>query len=535
MAARRTASRVGDRGLPNPRPARSRFPRGLLIACLVAEAVIVLPILVAVSQAVGGGWHAAFHDIRQAGMGTLILHTLAVCVLVTLICGAVGLGTAWWVERTDLPGRRGWRMAMVAPLTVPPFVTSYAWVTVSSAFNGLAGAVVITSCTYFPLVFLMVSASLRGLDPALEESARSLGCSPGRVFRRVVLPQVKPALLGGMLLVGLDALVEFDAFAAVKFQTFSTDVYAQYLTGISVSGAAVLSMVSIVLCIAMLGGEWKLRGGAQYTRVSQGARRPPSLYPLGGSAPGVLAGMGVVVAASLGVPLGTLVYWFTRSSHQGLAAAAAGTRYLVPSTATSVGLAIASAAVGLVLALPIAVAVTSHRGKLVTLLERGSYLSYALPDLVGAIALGYAAAHWARPLYESVFLLVVAYAILFVPLGVVALRATLGQIEPGMEDCARSLGAGRLSSLWRVTLPVARPGIGAAAVLIFAFVIGDLSTTQVLLPPGMYTLSTQFWSNSSTVAFAAAAPYAAVLIGLALIATYVLMSRFGRVRTLEAG
>ena len=93
--------------------------------------------------------------------------------------------------------------------------------------------------------------SLRGLDPALEDSARSLGLNPGQVFFRVILPQLRPALLGGLLLVAHDALVEFDAFVALRFQTFSLDVYAQYRLGFSTSGAAALSFFSIVLCLVL--------------------------------------------------------------------------------------------------------------------------------------------------------------------------------------------------------------------------------------------------------------------------------------------
>ena len=114
-----------------------------------------------------------------------------------------------------------------------------------------------------------------------------------------------------------------------------------------------------------------------------------------------------------------------------------------------------------------------------------------------------------------------------------ALRATLGQLEGSLEESARSLGSGALSSFWRVTIPLARPGLAAAAVLVFALTLGDLSTTQVLLPLSSYTLGTEFNANSSTVAFAAAAPFAAVLIVLAFGAAYLLMSRFGRVRSVS--
>ena len=96
-----------------------------------------------------------------------------------------------------------------------------------------------------------------------------------------------------------------------------------------------------------------------------------------------------------------------------------------------------------------------------------------------------------------------AEAILFLPFAVVAMRATLGQIEPALEDSARALGAGPLATFRRVTLPVARPGVVAAIVLVFAFSLGDLATAQVLLPLNLYTLGTEFQANSSTVAFAA--------------------------------
>jgi iron(III) transport system permease protein len=119
---------------------------------------------------------------------------------------------------------------------------------------------------------------------------------------------------------------------------------------------------------------------------------------------------------------------------------------------------------------------------------------------------------------------------LFLPFALVALRSTLGLIEPALEESSRSLGLGALATLWRVTLPLARPGLAAAGVLVFSFVLADLPTAQVLLPPGMYTLGTQFNADARAVSFAAAAPYGAVLVGLAMIATVVLGTRFGRVR-----
>ncbi|HLX19930.1 MAG TPA: iron ABC transporter permease [Gaiellaceae bacterium] len=509
--------------------------RGLLAACLVAALLVAVPVFVTIVQALQGGISAARSTLGTHSTVTLVLHSLEIAGAASPICAVIGVAAAWFVERTTLPGRRFWAVVLVAPLTIPPFVTSYAWAYFGPAFQGFVGAAGIVAFTYYPIVFLLVMVALRGLDPALEETSRSLGMGGWRTFFRVVLPQVKPALYGGVLLVVLDALIEFDAFVGLKFQTFSFDVYAQYQLGFSPSGAAALSFASIGLCLVLLFGEARLRGYANYTRVSQGARRVAQRYELGRATIPVLLVLGAVSAISVGIPVGMLVKWFSQSTNAALSTASGNLKYLFPATVTSVEMGAAAAVVGFVLALPVAVAAVRSHGKVVTVLERVTYLSFALPDLVAAIALAYAASHWVHFLYGSFTLLVFAEAILFVPFAVVALRAALGQLEPALEESARSLGSGALASFWRVTMPLARPGIAAALVLVFAFTLGDLSTAQILLPVNLYTLGTEFNANSSTVAFAAASPFAAVLIVLALVAAYSLMTRFGRVRTLTRG
>lgn len=505
--------------------------RGLLAACVLAALMVAVPVLITLVQAVQGGFSAARATVGTRSTLTLVLHSIEVAAAATPICTALGVATAWFVERTRLPGRAFWAVIFVAPLTIPPFVTSYAWAYFGRPFQGFVGAAGIIAFTYYPIVFLLVMVSLRGLDPALEETARSLGLGGWKTFFRVVLPQLRPALYGGILLIVLDALVEFDAFVGLKFQTFSFSVYAQYQLGFSPSGAAALSLASIALCLVLLFGEARLRGYANYTRVSQGAQRAPQRYGLGRATIPVLLGLAAVSAISVGIPVGMLVRWFSESSGAALATASGNLKYLLPATITSVEMGAAGAVVGLVLALPIAVAAVRSRGRVVTTLERVTYLAFGLPDLVAAIALSYAASHWLHSLYGSFALLVFAEGILFVPFAVVALRATLGQLEPSLEESARSLGSGGLASFWRVTMPLIRPGLGAALVLVFTFTLGDLSTAQVLLPVNLYTLGTEFNANSSTVAFAAASPFAAVLIVLALVAAYLLMTRFGRVRT----
>jgi iron(III) transport system permease protein len=507
--------------------ATARIPRSLLLTCLAVAVVVGLPVVITVIQAFQGGFSSA-SDAFSSSTPTLLKNTLLLAVVVTPASGVLGVGAAWLVERTNVPLRRIWTLLLVAPLAVPLFVTSYAWATLSESLTGFWGATGIVTFSYSPIVFLLVAASLRVMDPALEETARSLGHGAWRTFWRVVMPQLRPALLGGMLLVLLDTLVEFDAFVALKFHTLSGSIYAQYQLSFSASGAAALSLLSIAACLIVLFGESWLRGGANYTRISHGARRGVVRYRLGRTMPVALLALAGVVAVGIGIPLVRLVEWFTQGTQT--AGAPAAPSGLWTAILTTVLLGLSSALVAILFAMPISILAVRRPGKAATAIERSTYLAFALPDLVAAIALAYGASHVAHFLYGTVVLLVLAEAMLFIPFAVVALRSTIGLIEPSLEESARSLGLGPLRTLWRVTVPLARPGLAAAGVLVFAFVLGDLSTAQVLLPPGLTTLGTQFWADSGTVAFAAAAPYAAALIVLALLATYVLMSRFGRVR-----
>jgi iron(III) transport system permease protein len=535
-----TTREISAPGLAVTRPTRlwrrlsGGIPAPLLAITLLAVAIVVAPVVISLVQALQGGASAAWDAIKATSATTLLMHTGLVTAVAVPVSGALGLFTAWFVERTRLPLRGLWTLLLVAPLTMPLFVTSYAWSSLSPSLNGYLGAAGILSFSYYPIVFLLVAASLRNLDPALEESARSLGLSARRTFFRVVMPQLRPALLGGMLLVLLDTLVEFDAFVALKYQTFSVNVWAQYQLSFSASGAAALSLLSILLCVFVLIGEARLRGNREYARVSLGARRAIVRAPLGRWMPVVLAAFALIVAVGLGIPVGELIHWWTQGTRAALSTASASAHRLGPATITSVLVGAAAALVALILALPVAFLAARHKGALSTVLERATYLSFALPDLVAATALAYAASRYVRPLYGSFALLILADAMLFVPFAVVALRTTLGQIEPALEESARSLGAGAAKTMWRITMPLARPGLAAAGVLVFAFVLGDLSTAQELLPPDATTLGTEFQVNSSTVAFAAAAPFGAALVGLCLASTYVLMGRFGRVRAVEA-
>ena len=206
-------------------------------------------------------------------VGELLVNTVALVVVTVPLCVVIGVAVAWLVERTDLPGRAFWRPLFVAPLAIPAFVNSYAWVGVIPSLHGLWAGVLITTLSYFPFMYLPVAATLRRLDPAVEESARALGSDSAGVFFRVVLPQLRLAILGGALLIGVHLLAEFGAFAMVRFDTFTVAIFQQYQVTFDGAAGSMLAGVLVLLCLALLIAEAAARGTAQ---VRPHRRRRPA-------------------------------------------------------------------------------------------------------------------------------------------------------------------------------------------------------------------------------------------------------------------
>ncbi len=510
-------------------PAR-RLPASLVVVAVLPPLLVLLPIAYTLVSAARVGATEAAAILFRPLVGALLVNTLLLVVGVTAVSAVVGTATAWCVERTRLPGRRVWAGLAAVPLAIPAFVTSFAWVSISPLLQDYAGALLVVTCSYYPLVTLPVAAALRGLDPALEETARSLGLGPWRCFARVVLPQLRPALLGGMLLVALNTLTEFGAFALLRYRTFTTEIYAEYRTSFNGPEASLLASVLLLLCLLCLLVEMQVRGRGRYARVARGASRATTPLELGRLRWPVLAAFALLAVTAVGVPLGMIAYWMTRHGADAISPAQASLAALGAATVATVGFGLVGALVTTALAFPLTMLVVRHgERRLVTLAERSTFLAQGLPGIVVALALVALVIRHARPLYQSAALVVVAYAILFIPLAIVAIRAALSQVQRALEEAARSLGLGALATARRVTLPLAGPGIGAAAVLVFVSIGTELTSTLLLAPIDTRTLATQVWANASTLAFAAAAPYAALMTGISLVATWLLAGRFGRV------
>jgi iron(III) transport system permease protein len=230
-----------------------------------------------------------------------------------------------------------------------------------------------------------------------------------------------------------------------------------------------------------------------------------------------------LLGAAIGVPLAALAYWFVEGSSSTLPPTS-----VIHDTVSTVGFSATAAAIATAGAIPIALLVERHRARLGVVMERSTYLVAALPGLVVALSLVYFTEHHLFQLYHTTFELVFAYAIMFFPLALVAVRAGVAQAPPGLEEVARSLGHGRLSVLLRITLPILAPALVAGFALVFLSASTELTATLILVPTGVNTLATGFWNYTSDFAYGAAAPYALALLVVAVIPGALLSRWFER-------
>ncbi|MGH3930879.1 MAG: ABC transporter permease, partial [Pseudonocardiaceae bacterium] len=307
-----------------------------------------------------------------------------------------------------------------------------------------------------------------------------------------------------------------------RYDVFTRVIYTSYRSSFDLMPAAVLACVLVVLTVLIVWGENRSRGRAGYARLGGGAARHRSRTRLGVFALPAVLWCGLVVGLAIGVPLGVLGYLLTRGSSAGL-----DIPEVSAAAVSTLGVSALGAAAAVALAVPVGVIAARYRGRLAHLLEQAAYAGHALPGIVVALSLVFLAVRYAQPVYQQLPVLVLAYAVLFLPAAVAAVRASVAQSPPRLEEVARSLGRSPAGVLRSVTMPLAGPGIAAGAALVFLTCMKELPATLLLRPTEMNTLATELWGRTEVGAYAAAAPYAATLLLLAALPTALLGRRWG--------
>jgi iron(III) transport system permease protein len=285
-----------------------------------------------------------------------------------------------------------------------------------------------------------------------------------------------------------------------------------------------LAGVLVVCCLMLLRLEASVRGNARYARVGAGAARTPRRRVYGRNVAFYLLLPTGTATLALGVPLVTLARW--------LIAGGAGVwrlNEIGPALGQTLTLAIAGGLLTTAAAMPMAWLSIRAPGRLQRMLEACNYIVGSLPGVVVALALVTITVRVAHPIYQTVVTLLIAYALMFLPRALISLRASMAQAPVELEQAAYCLGRSPAQALWSVTIPLAAPGVAASMALVSLGITNELPATQMLAPNGTQTLATAFWSYSGEIDYAAAAPYALIMVLFALPLTWLLYVQSKRV------
>lgn len=491
-----------------------RPPAWLSTLAIVAVATVAIPLVYLGIRASTIPLSELSGILGRPIVGELLLNTIGLSVAVSATAIAAGTVIATVLTRLRIGAARTWLLVSALPLAVPSYLASYGWLVLVPSLNGFWPSWALLSAVTIPYVTLPVAAVLRGTSADGEAVARTLGYGPTQAFWKVTWPQVRPAAIAGGLLVFLYTLSDFGLVAMLRFQTLTWGVQQAYAASFDRSQAAVLALLLMVIAVVVVAAERGARGSLTRSTAIHSTKEPltPWIRILFTGLVALPPVVGVVIPL---IGLGARLAEATtlRSINVGR---------LIEATTTTVGVSFAAAVVALALALPIAALAARYRARWIPTLEGAGYLSNGLPGIVVGLSLVFFSLSVIPALYQTAMVLVFAYAVLFMPKALGTTRASIEGVSPDLVNVARTLGASRFEAWWRVTVPLALPGIGIGALLVAITTMKELPATLLLRPLGSSTLATELWSRTAAGEFGAAAPYAAVLVVVAAIPAMIL-------------
>jgi iron(III) transport system permease protein len=474
------------------------------------------------------------------------------------ICLPLGCGLALLVSFYDFPGRRWLDWALVLPMAMPSYVLVYVVLGQYGLANPLqsnlfgeglripgirstGGAVVILSAVLYPYVYVLARSAFIGQSRQPIEAARSLGLGYRAAVWRVAVPMARPALAAGTALVVMEALADFGTVDLLGVQALTAAIYRVWNGAFDQASGLQLASVLVGLALTLLVVERALRGRARY---HQALGRGDALVPqrLRGWH-GWLASLsiGALLLVVFVLPVAQLVAWSVETIADDRVDP--GLRDAIFSTLLLGSLAAAAAVLtGTLVAYGLR-ARTTRAGRVSA---RLATLGYAIPGTVVAVAV-YVPLVWVdRHLIDAandafgwdlglvftgtVLGLVLAYLVRFHALSYLAIDSRMHGINTNLDDAARSLGADRVGVLADVHLPLLRPGLATAALLVLVDVMKELPVTALLRPLGRDTLAITVWEATKDSRVDTAALPALLIVLVSLVPVIVLV----RVRQGEA-
>ncbi|WP_253188421.1 iron ABC transporter permease [Leptolyngbya sp. 'hensonii'] len=475
----------------------------------------------------------------------IILNSAGLAIITPLCATCIAVPIAFLTTRTDLPWRRFWLITTILPLAVPDYVICFALIAtfgpkgsllqhlveplgieVLPEIYGWHGAILALTLITYPYLLLSVQAGLQRMNPSLEEAAQSLGHGPYARFFRIILPQLSPFLATGGLIVAMYALQDFSAATLMRFDAFTRAIFIQYRYTYDRYQPAVLALLLVGLMMSFLWLEHRVRSRAAFfTRTSTLCYTQPLIHLGCWKLPALLFCL-VVVLLGLVLPIGVTLFWFIQGlTHQGWSYDMSPFSKLMELTWHSIWAAGWAAVVSTLCGLSVGILAVRFPHGLTTLIERCSYIGFGLPGVVVAFSIVYWGANYAPSFYQTLPMLVFAYLVMFLPQSVGTIRSSLLQVNPQLEDSARSLGRNAWQTFKEVTLPLIAPGVLSGAVLVFLTALKELPATLLLAPIGFNTLSVHIWKSTESVSYSDAAAGALLMLMISLGLTLPLLSQ----------
>lgn len=524
--------------------------RAWLVAALLITLAVMAPVLSLASHAVQGSLEHWQHLLEYV-LPYALRNTLLLLVGVGVVVSLLGVGSAWLMTAYQFPTRSWLNWALLLPLAVPTYIVAFVYQDILHPLGpvqgllrdilgytsprqlrlpdirSLGGAILLLGLVLYPYVYLSTRAMFATQSASLLEAGRILGASRLGVFFRVALPLARPAIAVGLSLALLETLNDIGASEFLGIQTMTVSIYTTWVTRSDLAGAAQIALFMLLLVIALITLE---RYGRRRQAYSQN-QRSRNLQPQ------KLTGVAAAVAIFLGwlpVVLGFVApaLYLLGESYKYLHVTGAVSQQLLASAWNTLYIALITTGVTLALGLVIAWASrSSNQGRWQRFFKLAS-LGYAIPGTVLALGLLLPFV-WLDQLLVSVIAiftanlpqillmgsttaLVVAYSLRFLAISVGSLESGLARIPPSIEQAARLLGETPGGTLRRVHLPLLRPALGAAALLIFVDTMKELPATLLLRPMNFETLATWLYAEAArgTYEEGAIAALAIVVAGL---------------------
>lgn len=501
----------------------------------------------------------------QLRYADIMLNTLIVSSIATVMALVFGFLTAWILTRTNVPFRRTLEQLMAVPYYVTPLLGALAWSLLGAPESGFINQIWRGLGATDPLIdisspfgiawvmalfegsvaFVMFAAVMKSMDPSLEEASQVIGAGRWRTMLKVTLPLVLPGVMGAAIFVFAEMLGSFSAALVLgtpaRFYVITTAIYqlvSQYPPKIPMAAAMGVSLFAVMF--VMLWIYRRVTARRSYVTISGKAFRPRAM-DVGGLRWVLFGVCALYLFLSVVLPMGTLIFVSIQKLAVGLPSAdnftldhfrqALSLNAVRSAMSNSLLLGLMTATIGVALTGLLSWLILRSRLPGRGVLEYIVMFPQAVPRLVFAFGMMWAWLVFPIPIYGTFWVLLIAYLTVFLPLGVRTISSVIMQLDKSLDECGEVCGASWLYRMRTITMPLLKPGLLAAWLLIFIASVRELGASILLMGPGTKVLTpaiVEAWFATSSELTAAMALIQTVVVGAAMVIFVLITRRAGR-------